>query len=241
MIFECKYKIGITDIGACNKITNFALLRFLEEIGCTQSATWGYGVNDINTKKKVWILMDWKLKVIDRPIYGDEITVKTWPRPLEKHFLYTYRDYEIYKGDKKVAIATSKWILFDIEKNKICKIANDIVEVYSPEENQVFEEKEISKLKEPEASSVALEYEVKRADIDVNKHMHNLNYLTLAYEALPEDIYFNEEKKYVRIMYKNQILLGEKVLCYYAREEEKDIITIKNKENTKVHAIIELS
>lgn len=241
MKFEKKYNVEITDIGMNNKITNLALLRFLEQIGCAHSSLWGYGVNNIPTTKRAWILMDWKLKVLNRPIYGDEILIKTWPRPLEKHFLYTYRDFEIYKGEEKVAIATSKWVMCDTQNNKICKIPDDIVDKYNPEDCQVFEEKDIPKLKEVQGSKLALEYEVKRADIDVNKHMHNLNYLNLAYEALPEEVYFSEDKKMVRIMYKNQILLGEKVLCYYTRQKEKDIITIKNRENTKVHAIIELS
>lgn len=241
MKFEKKYNVEITDIGMDNKVSNLAFLRFLEKIGCAHSSNWGYGVNDIETKKKAWVLMDWELKVYKRPIYGDELTIKTWPRPLERHFLYTYRDFEIYQGNEKVAIATSKWVLFDIEKNKICKISDDIVKIYNPEEESVFEKKDIEKLKEPENSTLALEYKVKRADIDINKHMHNLNYLNLAYEALPEEIYFNEEKTMVKIMYKNQILLGDTVFCYYTRKDKKDIITIKNKENTKVHAIIELS
>ena len=240
MKLEQKYKIGVTDIGKNNQITNFAILRFLEDIGCIHSSMWGYSVNTIKTTKKAWVLMDWKLKVFDRPIYGEEITVRTWTRPLEKHCLYTYRDYEVYNDNKKVAIATSKWVMIDIEKNKICKIPKDIIEVYNPEEERVFEE-ELTKLKEPEQSEVILKYKVKRLDIDVNKHMHNLNYLNLAYEALPEEKFFNDEKNNVRIMYKNQILLGEIVNCYYNEKDEKDIITIKNEENSKIHAIIELS
>ena len=144
-------------------------------------------------------------------------------------------------GDKKVAIATSKWILFDTEKKKIAKLTDDILDLYKSEYTGVFEEKELPKLKEVEESSAQLEYEVRRLDIDVNEHMHNLNYLLLAYEALPEDVYFAEEMKNVRIMYKNQILLGEKINCYYTKQEGKHIITIKNKENLSLHAIIELN
>jgi len=100
--------------------------------------------------------------------------------------------------------------LFDTEKKKIAKLTDDILDLYKSEYTGVFEEKELPKLKEVEESSAQLEYEVRRLDIDVNEHMHNLNYLLLAYEVLPEDVYFAEEMKNVRIMYKNQILLGEK-------------------------------
>lgn len=241
MKFEKEYFIGIKDIGKENQVTNAGFLSFLEEIASNHSATVGYGVNDIQTKNKVWLLMDWKLQVFERPQYGEALKIKTWARPIEKHFFYTYRDFEVFKGEKRVAIATSKWVFFDLQTNKIAKITDEILNLYHPEKEQVFEEKEIAKIAEPTEKSESIPYEVKRADIDINNHMHNLNYLKVAYEALPEEIYFREEKNNVRIMYKHQILLGDKINCYYTGKENKDIITIKSNDNRVLHAIVELS
>lgn len=241
MKFEREYLVGIKDIGRNNQMTNFAFLSFLEEVASTHSSSVGYGVNDIETKKKVWLLMDWKLEVFKRPKYGDTLKVKTWARPIEKHIFYTYRDFEVFNGEEKVAIATSKWVLFDLETHKIGKITDDIINLYHTEKTQIFEERDILKMKEPAEQKIQLEYEVKRADIDINKHMHNLNYLKLAYEILPEEVYFSDEKKNVRIMYKHQILLGDKINCYYTNQDNKDIITIKSSDNSVLHAMIELS
>lgn len=241
MKFEREYYVGIKDIGLDGKMSNYGMLSVLEEIASLHSETVGYGVNDIQTKKKVWLLMDWKLQVLERPNYGDKIKVKTWARPNAKRPFSTYRDFEVFEGEKRIAIATSKWILFDLETNKISKITDDIIELYKPENEKVFEENEIEKLKEVEILNKYINYEVKRADIDVNKHMHNLNYLKLAYEALPENVYYSEEKNKVRIMYKHQILLGDKVKCYYNNIENKDIITVKSQDDSILHAIIELS
>ena len=71
--------------------------------------------------------------------------------------------------------------------------------------------------------------------------MHNLNYLKLAYEALPEKEYLSNEKNKVRIMYKHQILLGDKVKCYYSNIDGKYVITIKSQDDSILHAIVELS
>lgn len=241
MKFEREYYVGIKDIGLNGKMSNYGMLSVLEEIASAHSDIVGYGVNDIENKKKVWLLMDWKLKVLERPNYGSNIKVKTWARPITKRPFSTYRDFEVFDGEKRVAIAISKWILFDLETNKISKITDDIIDLYKPENEKVFEEDEIEKLKETKELDGYIEYDVKRADIDVNKHMHNLNYLKLAYEALPEKVYDSEEKNNVRIMYKHQILLGEKVKCYYNNQENKDIITIKSCDDSILHAIVELS
>jgi medium-chain acyl-[acyl-carrier-protein] hydrolase len=71
--------------------------------------------------------------------------------------------------------------------------------------------------------------------------MHNLNYLKVAYEVLPENVYIQEEMKNVRIMYKHQILLGQKLNCHYYRDGENHVIAIKNEDDSVLHAMIELN
>ena len=70
--------------------------------------------------------------------------------------------------------------------------------------------------------------------------MNNLVYLKLAYEVLPENIYFSDELKNLRVTYKHQIRLGEKIRICYSKEEDKHIVVIKSQDGTKIHAIVEL-
>ena len=75
----------------------------------------------------------------------------------------------------------------------------------------------------------------------MNKHMHNLYYLDLAYEALPEDVYENERPfNNVRIMYKKEIKLGDTVNCKYTYQNGMHIVVIKSGDDKNLHAIIEL-
>lgn len=241
MKFKRDYLIGVEDVGKNNKITNLAYLKYLEEIACSHSATCGFGVNDIETKKKAWLLMDWKLKVIERPIYEKRLNIKTWARTISNNSFFSYRDFEVFCDDELVAIATSKWVLYDFELNRITKLTNEIYGQYNPENVHVFENEDIDRIKEPINTNFEFNYMVRRSDIDINRHMHNLNYLKLAYEVLPENIYFGEELNNVRIMYKHQILLGENIGCYYSREKEKNIIVLKSVDNKVVHSIIQIS
>ena len=240
MKFETTHIVGVEDIGLNNQMKNFAFLSCIEEIACAHSATCGYGVNDIDTKKRAWLLMDWKLKIYKRPIYNDKILIKTWARDLGRNSYFSYRDFEIYLNDEKIAIATSKWVLFDFNENKITKLNEEIYGPYIPENEHVFENENIDKIIEPKEYQDSITYKVSRRDIDINKHMHNLNYLTLAYEVLPENIYFSEELKNVSIMYKHQILLDEEIKCFYNCENDTHTITIKSSDEKKLHAIIEL-
>lgn len=69
--------------------------------------------------------------------------------------------------------------------------------------------------------------------------MHNLNYINLAYETLPENIYISELNN-IEVMFKKQIKIGETVDCFYSYTNNTNIITIKNKENNTVNAIVKI-
>lgn len=237
MIYSSNYKIGLEDIGVNNEVTNKALLKIMEDVSGLHSASVGYGLFEIETKKRVWMLMDWKMKVIKRPKYMDEIKAETWSRKVER--IYAYRDFQIKDKDGNlIAVGTSRWIFVDIDRRRPVRLTPDITDLYESEfDKRVFEE-EIEDVK-CEDYLFKKDYYIQRRDIDMNEHMHNLSYLDMAYEVLPEDIYKSKVFDNVRIVYKKEIVYGEKVECYYSQENDRHIVTAKS--NDKVNAVIELS
>lgn len=239
MIFKETFKMGLKDIDKQNQIKNVTLLEFFENIGSYHSDLAGYGADYTKEHGRGWVLLDWKVQVLKRPKYGDELEIHTWAKTMNK--ATTYRDFEVYNQNKELcAIATSRWTMVNIKEGKIDKIDADIIKAYDPEDKNVFEEKEVTKLKAPKDFSNEIEYKVRRKDIDINGHMHNIYYLDLAYEVLPEEIYNGEQLNNIRVQYRKEIKLEETVKCRYTREEDKHIITIISEDDKNIHAIIEL-
>lgn len=239
MIYKEIFRPGLKDIGKENKVKNRALLEYLENIGAYHSDMAGYGANDTEKTNVGWILLDWRLEVINRPKYGSILNINTWGKGMNKFF--TYRDFEIYDENNNLcAIATSKWALIDIRSRKMTRLTEEMVNSYKLEEKDVFSKREMDKIKEPEEYSSSITYTVLRKDIDINKHMHNLYYLDLAYEVLPEEIYNQRPFDNVRITYKKEIKLGETIVCKYAKIKNEHIIVIKSKDEKNMHAIITL-
>ena len=237
MIYCSNYKIGLEDIGRNNEATNKALLAIMQDIACLHSASVGYGVLEIETKKRAWMLLDWKMEVIKRPKYNDDINVETWSRKVER--LYAYRDFQLKdKEGNIIAIGTSRWIFVDTDRRRPVRLTADIADLYESEtdKNVFLEEMEDIKCGD---YLFKKDYFVQRRDIDINQHMNNLSYLDMAYEIIPEDIYNNKVFNNIRIVYKKEILYGEKVECYYEEKNNKHIITAKSQDN--INAIVELS
>ena len=241
MILENEYTVKLSEIGKGNKVTNKAILSYLEDIGGIHSNKAGYGIFEIAETHLSWILLGWRLQVIRRPKYAEKIKIKTWSKGVVK--FYTYRDFEVYDEQGNLIIkASSKWVLLDIEKGKIVRIEPEVMDKYEPEPNNVvFGIDEFEKIKEPGEYQYESEYTVRRADIDVNNHMHNLNYIEVANESLPEEVYRGALFNDVRITYKKEIKLGETVKCKYALKEDKHIVVIKSIDEKVLHAVVELS
>lgn len=238
-VFEHTFDFSIRGINAKTELTNKAILGFFEDIGGYQSDVAGYGLKDIETTKLSWVLLHWKIKVLKRIKYGDSISIKTWSRGAIR--ACCLRDYEIYnsKGELCV-IGTSKWTLIHLEKG-LMRLTDELVEKYQTENKSVFPNFTFSKLQEPENSKLTFEYTVQRRDIDINQHMHNLCYLDLAYEALPQEIYEKDSFDEIEIMYKSGAFLGDCLKCFYTQVDKEHIVTIKSNDEKTLHAIIKLS
>lgn len=240
MIYQEKFKIGLKDVWKGNEISNKAILEYLEDVAAYHSDRVGYGVNTSNKTHLTWLLLDWKVKVIKRPQYGQILDIHTWSRYIVK--CYAYRDFEIYDDNNNLCvIASSKWLLINNQTGKLAKVEQEMADQYKSEIGKcVFQEAEIEKLKEPKNFQSSIIYQIKRKDIDVIGHMHNLYYLDLAYETLPEEVYQQRPFDEIRIMYKKEIKLGCTVICKYAYEENKHIVMIQSEDEKILHAIIEL-
>ena len=241
MIFKENFKIQLKDIGKENYLKNIGILEMLENIATHHSDTVGYGPNDIKEKGTSWVLLDWKIQVLKRPKYGQTLNVNTWARTIEGGMkkTHTYRDFEIYDEQNNLCVTgTSKWVLVDIKTGRITKIENSVIDKYNVEDKSVFNIGELDKISIPENFSNEITYKVARKDIDLNGHMHNLYYLDLAYEALPEAVYEQRPFDNFRIQYKKEMKLGDIVKCKYTFENDENIITICNETGDKVHAVI---
>ena len=239
-IYTKKFDITFSDIDINNELSNKGILRIMQEIAGLHSSFLGYGLNDAPKTGYAWLLLNWKLKVFSRPKWGEALTVNTWSKSMNP--LFAYRDIEIFDDKNNlIAVGSSKWILFDINKKSLIKIPDEVKDKFPSVDKSVFEDKFTEKLKEPENSIFSHEYTVQRRDIDTNHHVNNLNYLDYAYEALPEDIFFNINFSNVEIMYKHEAKIGDKLSVFYSHTEDNQyIITIKDEQRKNLHAIVKL-
>lgn len=240
MFVEHEFYTGLSDVNLNRELMNTNLLRRLEDVAGMHSEIAGSGYTDIERTRKTWILLAWKVEVKKRPLMNDTLKIKTWSRCIEK--IYAYRDFEVRNQyDEVVAIASSKWLYIDIDLGKFIKIPEKVIESYKQEPLQVFEEKDLGRLKEPDSLVInKIDFKITRNMIDVNMHLHNTYYLDIVKEVLPEEIALKNEFNNFEIMYKKEIKLGEIVKVIHVKEDEFNYVIIKSEDESILHAIIKL-
>lgn len=234
-MFERDFIVEYVDIDSNNQMSDYGFFKHLQEIGCLHASHCGYGLNDVEKTRVAWIILDWKLKVFSRPSWNAKIHIKTWPSQID--MVSCFRDYVVLdENGNKLAIATSRWILLNVDTHRISKITPDVIDAFSPILPSVFDT-EIEKLKEPDSYESVFEYTILKRDIDTNHHLNNLNYIILAKEAIPENMNFSG----VEVMYKHQCVLGDTVLFKYHKiNENEHIVAVKSMDEKTLHAIIRL-
>lgn len=239
-IYIYNYKIRYSDVGNNNKLTLKALVETLQEAAISHSNSVGCGINNADKTHLAWLLLNWKVQMFMHPQCDEELIVKTWPRVFDR--LYSFRDFEVYdKNNNLVAIASSKWFAIDTETKKIKKLTPEITDPYGGIiEKSVFEDPFETKTAIPESSILNFNYTIQRRDIDTNGHVNNLNYIDYALETLDEETFNKCSFNNLEVIYKKEIKLKENINCYYSSEDNQHIVTIKNEDNSIVHAIIKL-
>lgn len=238
-VYEYKTQIRYNDINEENELSDKGLLTILAEAAGLHSESVGYGLNTMDKTNCAWMILSWKVEIYKRPRWNTNLTVRTWGRAFRR--ASTWRDYEVFDDStgERIAKATSEWILMNAREKSIGRITEEMMQDYGIVEKNVFEEQFTGKLNEVENMKKMCEYKVVRRDIDINHHVNNIMYLEIVYSALPHDIKPNFNN--IEIYYKKQVKLGNIVSCFYAKEGEEHIISIKSQDEKTLHAILKFS
>ena len=236
MYIDHDFYIGFRDMDFQNKLKLKSMFSYLEDIAGMHSNMAGYGVYDIPRIHKSWVLINWKLEIIKKPSYADTIKIKTWSRDMDK--LFAYRDFLIYNMEGEViAKASSKWVFINIDDLSICKLEEKMRDDYEIEEEKVFED-DFARLKDIGNYKASCDIEITKEMIDVNGHVHNLEYIDFASRVVPTEVMQSASK--VEVLYKKEIKETDQVKCHYAIENDAHYAILKSADDKVLHAIIQL-
>lgn len=236
-VYKDNFHVRFLDVTPQNILKLSALANYFQEIAGEHSSQAGFGLYNISNIGFTWILLGWSIKINRLPKWNDIVQVVTWHKGGNE--LFSYRDFKAYVDSELIAVASSKWVACNATSGTISKIPQEFLSQFQAESKNALE-CDFKKIAEPKKIDRQFPYTILRHDIDTNNHMNNIKYITLALEALPDNIY-HTSIKYIEVMYKNAAALNEEIVCLYSEiNQNEHIVTIKSKDLTRLHAIVKL-
>ncbi|MDR1024716.1 MAG: acyl-ACP thioesterase [Treponema sp.] len=112
-----KLQLRFGAVDRSDRLTLASTFDFFQEAAINHAEALGVGREALVKSGQIWVLS--RLSVIweRRPLWREEITVRSWPRGWEK--LFALRDYDIRDRDGAAVVrGRSCWIILDMEKRR---------------------------------------------------------------------------------------------------------------------------
>lgn len=204
-----------------------ALLQFLQDMASENAEELGFGYSYIIKNNLAWFLLKYRIEFTDYPKGIYSLHLKTEPRGCNK--LFAFRDFQIMDQEKTIGKASTVWALVDLDTKAMASVAEELkdnpyMKTYEKREDDLV----FSKIKTPQNVSREKLFDIRFDDLDVNKHVNNINYIVWAFETLDFDYRNSKKLKSLDIVFKKEIKYGEKVLSQAEIENNRTVHVIKN-------------
>ncbi len=226
MIFKAEFIPTVEDLGKEGRVSEKAVMRYLENTAAYHSDSVGFGITDIEETGFSWFLTEWRIDFIKPMFYGEKITVETWGRGLVNPRSCA-RDFRAFnQAGELCAAASSLWSAMELSTMTVERISDDILSPYKCEDISVFDEPKLKRLREPKSFVSQTSVKIRRSDIDLNGHVNNIRYVDLAAEALPETVFGSLECSRIRVSYRREIKVNEDIICRYSADNNTHTVSV---------------
>lgn len=224
MYYKEIYQPRISDYDRNGKLYYESILQILETAGSHHSDTVGDSVIEGSQSGIAWILTEWRVQVLRRTDSKEKLQITTWVRG-KAPASAVYRDFLLTdETGAEVIRDEAKFALFDLTTSRLTRISEELFGSYQPEDKTVFEDAQ--RLRAPSEYTSETELKLRRSDIDFNGHVHNTRYVDLAMEALPNDIFANDDFTELHILYYKHVLERSAVKAQYHFDGSSHLVTV---------------
>lgn len=188
--------------GANSKIRLNKLFDYMLECSIKQEELLKEKLQNLNGS---WIIYQWDVDIFELPEKFDDLIIQTYHTYTRK--FYAFRNYDVYKDNKLIVRAKTKWLLINHEKKLPMRLSDELALIYGREDGYDIVEKDLEII-DGDYEKCG-EYTVRKTDIDYNRHANNARYI----EWIENYLDFEDIKR-IEVVYKKELKLDETVEIY---------------------------
>ena len=206
---DTTFSVASYEADLAGKLSLFALFNRFQDLAGIHAEFLQVGYDLLRRSNLAWILSRIKVQIHSLPDWRDTVQLATWPKGIDR--LFALRDFSLTSEKGEILVlATSAWLLVDIEKNRPQRIENLPIDLRYPGAPQAITERP-DKIQMPEGAVVVFERPVWLSDIDTNRHVNNAQYAKWIGDCFSESRFRNRRMTSIQINYLEETLLGDTI------------------------------
>lgn len=225
-------RIESYDVQPNNIVRPSTLFRLFQKAACDDLDNTGITYDVLLEHGFVFVITKNTVKFFDDIKKYDTVKIVTRPRGCRG--VSFIRDFDVFVDDRRVAYASSCWVLMDINNRRLLRpsaidvigsIPTDLDEMLEIEDKRIkFDANSLSR------TDVRTVY---YSHIDTNGHMNNTFYPDIVYDYLPCEHKQTYKNKLVSVYYITEAMQGEKIEIYTDISDNEFKVLAKNIETGK--------
>ena len=215
--------IDSRDVDGFGNCKASALLGHLQEAATQAAEHGGFGRDVLMEKYRGFWMMSRVWVTMERPLHWSEkILIHTWHRG--GRGAVSYRDYNIYCGDRLVGEGVSSWVLTNWDTHQLMRLRT-VTEMAETDGGKLCKEKTLSKIKLPGVLDQEQIRPMRYSDTDINGHVNNTRYADFACDAIDMHLLSGDS------------FLSEMQIDYLAECYPGDVLTLRAGQHENAHFV----
>jgi acyl-ACP thioesterase len=233
-----EFMVHSYEIDPVGRITMTALAGLLQEVATEHADRLNFGFDALRKDNLFWALSKMYYQIERLPKWREKFSITTWHKGYQG--ATSLRDFLIRNNDGNIITrVTSTWIVVDLDNRKIRRSDQLCGDAHLHTQNAI--ERHCEKIIIPADLDMKKQGEVipHFSNIDMNRHVNNVNYYTWALDFLPEDL-ANIDIKTLEINFIAEAKEGVKMDVMYGNIGNDYFCDIKNSETGTSHCKVKI-
>lgn len=215
---EC-YEIMPFECGRNRALTTSYALKIIEHAVGRHLDNFNLSYEELLRHDAVFLLSGIQVEFL-RPVnVGEEVTVRTWQRKIEK--VRYIRDAEILgKNGEALALCVQNWFIASVEQHKI-KRPGELPEynVIPSYDKAALPDVSVVQIHMPAKTEYVMLHEIIYSDLDYNGHMNNTRYAELAVDCAERLLKKGDQVRGIKLLFKSEAMLSDNLKLFAAEED----------------------
>ncbi len=207
MIYEFKTRIRYSEVDKKSRLTFSHLLGLFQDTSVFHGEDNGASMAEMTAEGITWVLAAWQVRLFGEAKLGDMVTPQTWAYRFRR--CIGYRNFRLLSaGGEVIADASGQYALINIKTKQTENISKALADKYTTEPDMEIRDMDIERKIPVSDNGIAGDpIPVEAHMIDTNRHVNNLQFVTIAVGLLEK--YNNFKFNRFRAEYKKQAFMGD--------------------------------